>query len=107
MRIKKIQPFNDRVLLKPDEKKEETTRSGLIIPPGPNHEEAPLTGTILAVGPGSKDDEMLVAEGDHVMYGKFAGSKIELFNDDGLPYEVLILRQGDIVGKITELVDIK
>jgi chaperonin GroES len=47
------------------------------------------------VGNGTKDEEMVVKGGDTVLYGKYAGTEIEL---DGEKY--LIMRQSDILAII-------
>ena len=87
--IMKIKPLADRVLIKPTPA-EETTLSGIIIPD--SAKEKPLRGTVLATGEGTKDEEMVVKDGDQVLYGKYAGTEIEL---DGEKY--LIMRQSDIL----------
>lgn len=69
---------------------EETTLAGIIIPD--SAKEKPLRGTVLAVGNGTKDEEMVLKEGDNVLYGKYAGPEIEL---DGEKY--LIMRQTDVL----------
>jgi len=51
-----------------------------------------LKGDVIAVGNGTKDEEMVVKEGDKVLYGKYAGTEIEI---DGEKY--LIMRQSDIL----------
>lgn len=84
-----IKPLADRVLIKPTPA-EETTLSGIIIPD--SAKEKPLRGTVLATGEGTKDEEMVVKDGDQVLYGKYAGTEIEL---DGEKY--LIMRQSDIL----------
>lgn len=86
----KIKPLADRVLIKPVPA-EETTLSGIIIPD--SAKEKPLKGTVLATGEGTKDEKMVVKEGDTVLYGKYAGTEIEL---DGEKY--LIMRQSDVLG---------
>lgn len=86
----KIKPLADRVLIKPAPA-EETTLSGIIIPD--SAKEKPLRGTVLATGDGTKDEKMVVKEGDTVLYGKYAGTEIEL---DGNTF--LIMRQSDILG---------
>ena len=48
-----------------------------------------------AVGQGTKDEEMVVKEGDTVLYGKYAGTEIEF---EGEKY--LIMRQSDILAII-------
>ena len=85
----KIKPLADRVLIQPA-RAEETTLSGIIIPD--SAKEKPLKGKVLATGDGTKDEKMVVKEGDTVLYGKYAGSEIEL---EGEKY--LIMRQSDIL----------
>ena len=85
----KIKPLADRVLIKPTPA-EETTLSGIIIPD--SAKEKPLKGKVLATGDGTKDEKMVVKEGDTVLYGKYAGTEIEL---EGEKY--LIMRQSDIL----------
>jgi len=86
----KIKPLADRVLIQPAPA-EETTISGIIIPD--SAKEKPLRGTVLATGDGTKDEKMTVKEGDQVLYGKYAGTEIELDGE-----KLLIMRQGDILG---------
>lgn len=85
----KLKPLADRVLIQPTPA-EETTLAGIIIPD--SAKEKPLRGTVLAVGNGTKDEEMVLKEGDNVLYGKYAGTEIEL---DGEKY--LIMRQADVL----------
>ena len=87
-----IKPLADRVLIKPAAA-EEKTASGIIIPD--SAKEKPLKGEVLAVGNGTKDEEMAVKKGDVVLYGKYAGTELEL---DGEKY--LIMRQNDILAII-------
>ena len=87
-----IKPLADRVLVKPATAEEKTV-SGIIIPD--TAKEKPLKGEVVAVGKGSKDEEMVVKQGDKVLYGKYAGTEIEI---DGEQH--LIMRQSDILGII-------
>ncbi|MDR0393804.1 MAG: co-chaperone GroES [Tannerella sp.] len=87
-----IKPLADRVLIKPADA-EEKTASGIIIPD--SAKEKPLKGEIIAVGKGTKDEEMVLKEGDKVLYGKYAGTEIEL---DDTKY--LIMRQSDVLAII-------
>ena len=87
-----IRPLADRVLIKPAAA-EEKTLGGIIIPD--SAKEKPLKGEIVAVGNGMKDEEMVVKVGDNVLYGKYAGTEIEL---DGEKY--LIMRQADVLAII-------
>jgi chaperonin GroES len=84
-----IKPLADRVLVKPSPA-EEVTVAGIIIPD--SAKEKPLKGEVLAVGKGTKDEEMVLAPGNTVLYGKYAGTEIEL---DGEKY--LIMRQSDVL----------
>lgn len=84
-----IKPLADRVLIKPAPAEEKTV-GGIIIPD--SAKEKPLKGEIVAVGNGTKDEEMVVKPCDTVLYGKYAGTELEL---DGEKY--LIMRQSDVL----------
>lgn len=84
-----IKPLADRVLIEPTAA-EEKTLSGIIIPD--TAKEKPLRGKVLAAGQGTKDDPMILKAGDEVLYGKYAGTEIEL---EGTKY--LIMRQSDVL----------
>lgn len=85
-----IKPLADRVLIK-SAPAEEKTIGGIIIPDAAK--EKPLKGEVIAVGNGTKDEEMVLKAGDTVLYGKYAGTEIEL---DGEKF--LIMRQSDVLG---------
>lgn len=87
-----VKPLADRVLIQPVPA-EEVTMSGIIIPD--SAKEKPLKGTVLAVGPGTKDETMELKVGDTVLYGKYAGTEVELDNE-----KVLIMRQNDVLAVI-------
>ena len=87
-----IKPLADRVLINPCPA-EEVTVAGIIIPD--SAKEKPLKGTVVAVGNGTKDEEMVVKPNDTVLYGKYAGTELEL---EGEKY--LIMRQSDILAII-------
>ncbi|HQB23190.1 MAG TPA: co-chaperone GroES, partial [Bacteroidales bacterium] len=57
--------------------------------------EKPQRGKIMAVGSGKKDEPMELKEGDLVLYGKYAGTEINI--DD---QEYLIMRQSDVLAII-------
>jgi len=88
----KIKPLADRVLVEP-QAAEEKTKSGIIIPD--SAKEKPQRGKVVAAGPGSKDEKMEVKVGDIVLYGKYAGTEL---NIEGKDY--LIMRQSDILAVI-------
>ncbi|MCC8146963.1 MAG: co-chaperone GroES [Bacteroidales bacterium] len=87
-----IKPLADRVLVKPAAA-EEKTIGGIIIPD--SAKEKPLKGEVIAAGNGTKDEEMILKAGDKVLYGKYAGTEIEL---EGEQY--LIMRQSDVLAII-------
>lgn len=84
-----IKPLADRVLLKPAAAEEKTV-SGIIIPD--NAKEKPLKGEVIATGDGTKDEKMVVKKGDEVLYGKYAGTELEVDGE-----KLLIMRQSDIL----------
>ena len=84
-----IKPLADRVLIEPAPAETKTV-GGIIIPD--TAKEKPLQGNLVAVGKGTKDEEMVLKEGDTVLYGKYAGTELEF---EGKKY--LIMRQSDVV----------
>jgi chaperonin GroES len=95
----KLKPLDERVVVEPVEA-EEKTAGGIVLPD--TAKEKPQRGTVLAVGPGKllddgKRGELSVAVGDEVIYGKYAGSDVEI---DGR--EVKILRESDILAKVVK-----
>ncbi|MDR3118094.1 MAG: co-chaperone GroES [Mediterranea sp.] len=84
-----IKPLADRVLILPAPA-EEKTIGGIIIPD--TAKEKPLKGEVVAVGQGTKDEDMVLKVGDTVLYGKYAGTELEI---DGNKY--LIMRQSDVL----------
>ena len=87
-----IKPLADRVLILPAPV-EEKTIGGIIIPD--SAKEKPLKGEVIAVGNGTKDEEIILKPGDQVLYGKYAGTELDL---DGTKY--LIMRQSDVLAII-------
>jgi chaperonin GroES len=92
-----IRPLQDRVIVKRVEE-EEKTKGGIIIPD--TAKEKPIEGKVIAVGKGKANEEgklrpLDVKKGDHVLFGKYAGTEIKL---DGVDH--LILREDDILGVI-------
>jgi chaperonin GroES len=96
----KLQPLEDRIVVRPGES-EETTASGLVIPD--TAKEKPQQGEVLAVGPGRRAEntgELVpvdVAVGDTVVYSKYGGTEYVLDGED-----VLILSSRDVLAKITK-----
>lgn len=87
-----IKPLADRVLILPTPA-EEVTAAGIIIPR--LGKEKPLRGTVIATGNGTKDEEMVVKKDDEVLFGKYAGTEVEV---EGTKY--LIMRQSDVLAVI-------
>ena len=83
-----IKPLADRVLVKPAPA-EEKTIGGIIIPD--TAQEKPSRGTVVAVGQGTKDETMVLKAGDNVLYGKYAGTEVEVDGE-----KMLIMRQSDV-----------
>ncbi|MCB9843093.1 MAG: co-chaperone GroES [Phycisphaeraceae bacterium] len=92
-----VKPLEDRVLVKPVER-ESKTDSGIYLPE--SSKERPVQGKVIAVGPGKlldngKRAELGIKKGDTVVYGKYAGSEVEIKGVDHL-----ILRENEILGVI-------
>ena len=84
-----IKPLADRVLILPAPA-EEKTIGGIIIPEMCIRDS--LKGEVVAVGHGTKDEEMVLKVGDTVLYGKYAGTELDV---EGTKY--LIMRQSDVL----------
>jgi len=95
----KVRPLDDRVVVEPLEA-EEKTAGGILLPD--TAKQKPQRGRVLAVGPGKLRDNgersaLAVTKGDEVIYGRYAGSDIEVDNR-----EIKILREGDILAKVVK-----
>lgn len=93
----RIRPLDDRVLLKPEEA-EDRTASGIFLPEGAK--EKPMKGKVIATGPGKTNDDgsrtiLSVKKGDTVVYGKYAGTEVEI---DGKQY--MIVKENELLGVI-------
>ena len=87
-----IKPLADRVLVEPAAA-ELKTAGGIIIPD--TAKEKPQKGIVVAVGNGKKDEPITVKAGDTVLYGKYAGTEINVSGKD-----YLIMRESDILAII-------
>lgn len=87
-----IKPLADRVLVEPVAA-EQKTASGIIIPD--TAKEKPQRGKVIAAGAGKPDEPMTVKVGDTVLYGKYAGTEINIEGND-----YLIMRESDILAII-------
>ncbi len=93
----KLEPLNDRVLVKRLES-EEKTAGGLYIPD--TAKEKPSKGQVVAVGPGKLAENgsrvaMAVKKGDEVLFNKYACTEGKL---DGVDH--LVMREEDILAII-------
>ncbi len=91
----KIRPLHDRVIVKRVELKE-MVKGGIIIPE--TAKEKPQEGEVIAVGSGKVSEDgsvrpMNVKAGDKVLFGKYAGTDINIDDE-----EYLIMREDDILG---------
>jgi chaperonin GroES len=96
----KLQPLEDRIVVRPSEA-EETTASGLVIPD--TAKEKPQQGEVLAIGPGRRAEntgELIptdVTVGDIVVYSKYGGTEITIDGED-----LLILTGRDVLAKVAK-----
>ncbi len=93
-----LKPLGDRVVVKA-KAKEETTRSGIVLPDTAT--EKPQEGTVLSVGPGrlldnGKRVDTEVKQGDSVLFAKYAGTEVKLDDE-----EYLVMRESDLLAVVT------
>lgn len=86
-----IKPLADRVLVLPAQAEEKV--GGIIIPD--TAKEKPQHGKVVAAGNGTKDEPMVLKEGDEVLYGKYSGTELEY---EGVKY--LIMRPSDVLAVV-------
>jgi len=91
----KIRPLYDRIVVKRIEQGEEV-QGGLYIPD--SAKEKPQEGEVVAVGKGKRlEDGKVVAldvqVGDRVLFGRYSGSDVKLYDD-----EYLIMREDEVFG---------
>jgi chaperonin GroES len=94
----KFVPLADRIVIMPLER-EKTTKGGIHLPD--TVKEKPQEGEVIAVGPGRVSEDgtripMELAVGDRVIYSKYAGTEYKDGDD-----EHLILRESDVLAKIS------
>jgi chaperonin GroES len=97
-----LQPLSDRLIVEVLEE-EASTVGGIVLPD--TAKEKPQRGRVLAVGPGARDEDgkriaMDVAAGDEVIFSKYGGTEFKLGSD-----EVLILRESDVLARVTPQTD--
>lgn len=94
----KIKPLSDHILIEPM-KKEEKTKSGILLPESVE-KERPEQGKVIAIGPGRKTASgkiipLEVKVGDKVLFTKYGPNEIKV--DDK---EYLIAKEEDILAII-------
>ncbi len=94
-----LKPLGNRVVIEPIEK-EEITAGGIVLPE--TAKEKPQKGKVLAVGPGERNDNgdhvaLDVAEGDTVLFAKYAGTEFKIEGE-----KLLILRESDLLAILVE-----
>ena len=92
-----VKPLEDRVLIKPSDP-ETKTDSGIYLPE--SAKEKPIQGKVIALGPGKLLDsgervKPSVKKGDTVVFGKYAGTEIEIKN-----VTHMIMRETELLGVI-------
>ena len=92
-----VKPLEDRILIKPLEA-ETKTASGIFLPE--SAKEKPIQGKVVALGPGKLLDsgervKPSVKKGDTVVFGKYAGTEIEIKN-----VKHMIMRESELLGVI-------
>jgi len=85
----KLRPIEDHVVVKINTAAQEKTVGGIIIPD--TAKEKPQMAEVIAVGT-DEDLQKIVKIGDKVLYGKYAGTEIELEGE-----KLLILSKSDIL----------
>jgi chaperonin GroES len=94
----RIQPLQDRILVKRLDADEEEQVGGIIIPD--SAKEKPHEGEVIAVGPGKMTDDGKrqapeVNEGDKILFAKYAGTEVKSEGE-----EYLIMREDDVLAVI-------
>lgn len=98
VKLSTLEFHDDRCLIRPAE--ELKTAGGIIIPP--TKEEKPNYGTIMIAGEWQKGGRCPFRKGSKVMYGKYAGTEIDLINEEGKNETFLIVRMVDLIATINE-----
>jgi len=94
-----LKPLDDRIVVQPQEAEEKTT-GGILLPQ--TAQQKPQQGKVVAVGPGKLGDHgqrlaLSVQVGDVVLFGKYAGSDVEVHGE-----EYKILRESELLGKLVK-----
>jgi len=79
-----LKPLGDRVIVQALAK-EETTKSGIILPDSIN-KESRQEGKIVAIGQGEKVSKLGLSTGQKVVFSEYGGSEIKI---EGQEYKIL------------------
>ena len=94
----KVQPLQDRILVRRLEEGDEKSSGGIILPD--TAKEKPQEGEVIAVGPGrvtddGKRQDVDVKEGDRILFAKYAGTEVKIDEE-----ELLIMREDDVLAVV-------
>lgn len=93
----KLRPLHDRVVVKRIED-DLKSAGGILIPD--TAKEKPTRGEVIAVGEGKRLDDgglrkLAVQVGDRVLFGKYAGTEVEIDNEP-----LVVMREDDLMAVI-------
>jgi chaperonin GroES len=95
--MKELQPLNEQVILDmSDDKREQRTASGLIIPD--TAKEKPQTAKVLAIG---SIENPAISIGDVVLFKKYSGTEVEFEGK-----QLLVIPYADLLAKVVETEEI-
>ena len=94
----KFTPLHDRILVRRVEEAA-TTRGGILIPD--SAKDKPQEGEVISVGKGRSNEDgkvfpLAVKEGDHILFGKYAGTEIKIDGED-----FLIMKEEEVLGVLS------
>ena len=94
----KVQPLQDRILVRRLDEEVEASSGGIILPD--SAKEKPHEGEVIAVGPGRVTDDgkrqsVDLKEGDRVLFAKYAGTEVKIEDE-----ELLIMREDDVLAVV-------
>ena len=94
----KFTPLHDRILVRRMEEAT-TTRGGILIPD--SAKDKPQEGEVISVGKGKSNEDgkvfpLAVKEGDHILFGTYAGAEIKI---DGENF--LIMKEEEVLGVLS------
>jgi chaperonin GroES len=91
----KFTPLHDRILVRRVEEAA-TTRGGIFIPD--SAKDKPQEGEVISVGKGKSNEDgkvfpLAVKQGDHILFGKYAGTEIKIDGED-----FVIMKEEEVLG---------